>query len=462
MSGSKRKLEVDFLRRGSLMGLGSALGGVRGLVTLVALSAFGPMTISMYGIALSVYGIAVVLCAGHSVAVISRLSRYPVGGEPNGACRTHFTEIVATAWASTIALVMLTFGFGVISAMLLPLHSGQFAGPEGDATGKVVLLPIDVGQFAVAYAAATVGAVLLPLGQCLVGRQQVLGLERVSTVHSLETFAIGTGLALIGIHLAPNAETALAAIGAGGLCAEIWGFVRRRNSLDAGDHGIIRAGLVRFASRPRRAFRGVPRTAAGGYDGIVLLSAFAVVSQLAFHVSPLTGAVTVTAIAFLRSIVVPLKSVGLVGGRLVVQGSAGNTIDASLIRRVIGAVACLLVPAGAVIALAPWPLQHLLGLPPGPDVELVIRLVGVQLMLEPVTGVGSAMLKIIVKPTTVLLPLVLCMWGFALPMISISTAMHASSLLSIWTILLTARIAFCVCVLFGLVRTCAPRAAGIA
>lgn len=423
------------------MALGSALGSIRGLITLVALSGLGPTTVSMYGIALSIYGIAVVLCAGHSVAVISRLSRYPLGGEPNGECRTHFTEIVATAWASTIALVTLTIGFGAISA---------------------ILLPVDSGQFAVAYAAATVGAFLLPLGQCLVGRQQVLGLERRSTRHSLETFAIGTGLALLGIGLAPNAETALLAIGLSGLGAEIWGFVRRRNSLGPGDRGIIRAGWVMFASRPLRTFRGVPHTAAGGYDGIVLLSTFTLVSQLAFHVSPLTGAVTVTAIAFVRSIVIPLKSVGLVGGRLVVQGSAGGAIDASLIRRAIGTVACFLVPVGAVIALAPWPLQQLLGLPPGPDVELVIRLVGVQLILEPIAGVGSAMLKIIVKPTTVLLPLVLCMWGFVLPVIAIGTAMHTSSLLSIWTILLTARIAFCVCVLFGLLSTSPPRAAGIA
>lgn len=440
MSESKRTFEVDFLRRGSLMALGSALGSIRGLITLVALSTFGPTTVSMYGIALSVYGIAVVLCAGHGVAVISRLSRHHLGVEPNRESGTLFTEIVSTAWASTIALVTLTFSFGAISA---------------------ILLPIDAGQFAVAYAAATIGAVLLPLGQCLLGKQQVLGLERRSTMHSLETFTIGTGLALVGIRLAPSAEIALLVIAVSTLGADVWGFVRRRNSLDARDRGIIRAGWVRFTSRPLRAFRAVPHTAAGGYDGIVLLSTFTLVSQLAFHVSPLTGAVTVTAIAFVRSIVIPLKSVGLVGGRLVVQGSPGGSTDAGLIRRAICTAACFLIPVGAVIALVPWPLQHLLGLPPGPEAELVIRLVGVQLILEPITGVGSAMLKIIVKPTTVLLPLVLCMWGFALPAIAIGTAMNTSSLHSIWTILLTARIAFCACVVFGLVKTSTPRTASI-
>ena len=202
MSESKRTFEVDFLRRGSLMALGSALGSIRGLITLVALSTFGPTTVSMYGIALSVYGIAVVLCAGHGVAVVSRLSRHHLGGEPNRESGTLFTEIVSTAWASTIALVTLTFSFGAISAILLPIDAGQFAG---------------------AYAAATVGAVLLPLGQCLVGKQQVLGLERRSTMHSLETFAIGTGLALVGIRLAPNAEIALLALAVSTLGADVWG-----------------------------------------------------------------------------------------------------------------------------------------------------------------------------------------------------------------------------------------------
>lgn len=432
---------MDFLRRGSLMALASALGGIRGLVTLVALSAYGPTTVSAYGIALSVYGIAVVLCAGHGVAVISKLSRFFLAGESTGESRTHFTELVSTAWASTFALVTLTFGFGAISAMLQPLDSGQFV---------------------VAYAAATVGAALLPLGQCLVGKQQVLGLERRSTMHSLEAFAIGTGLALVGIRLAPNAETALLAIAVSSLGADAWGFVRRLNSLGASDRGILRAGWARFASSPRTAFNRVPRTAAGGYDGIVLLSSFTLASQLAFHVSPFTGAVTVTAITFVRSIVIPLKSVGLVGGRLVAQGSPSGTSDARLIWRAIGSVACFLVPVGVVIAVAPWPLQYLLALPPGPEVELVIRLIGLQLILEPITGVGSAMLKIIAKPTAVLLPLVLCMWGLALPAIAIGTAMDTASLLGIWTILFTARIAFCACVVFGLFRTSMPGAASIA
>lgn len=413
------------------MALGSALGSFRGLITVVALSAFGTATVSVYGIALGVYGVAVVLCAGHGVAVISRLSRFHPSSDERGESRPHFIEVISTAWASTIVLILLTVTFGTISAMLLP---------------------VDIGLFAAAYASATIGAVLLPLSQCLIGKQLVLGLERISTVHFIETFVIGVGLTLLGVLLSPSSELALLAVGFSGVIADAWGFIRRHRSLGPADRGIIQAGLTRFLARPTRAFRSVLPVAAGGYDGVVLLVAFTVVSQLALQVNPLTGAVTVTVIAFIRSIVIPLKSVGLVGGRLIVQNSRAGDIDRRLVRRAIRAVAYILVPFGALIALAPEPVQHLLGLPTGPDVEFVVRLMGVQLMLEPVTGVGSAMLKVIVKPTTVLLPLTLCMWGFAVPAIAISAAINALSLLSIWTVLIAARVAFGICVTIGLIR----------
>jgi len=416
------------------MAAGSALGTVRGLITLVALAAFGPTTVSMYGISLSVYGVAVVLCAGHGIAVVARLSRHHAGRMAVGESRAPFVELLATAWASTVALITLTLLFGVISALVLP---------------------VDPVEYATAYAAATIGAVLLPLGQCVIGKQQVLGMERTSTAHSIETFLIGTALALIGIWLAPSASIALVAIGLSGLCADAWGFARRRASLGSQDRGVIRAGLHQFLAAPMTTMRGVPRTAAGGYDGLVLLTTFTTVSQIALHVSPTAGAVTVTVITFVRSIVIPLKSVGLVGGRLVVQQSRTLTHSRDLVRRVIRTVACFLVPVGAVIAIAPWPLQQLLGLPPGQDVEWVIRLVGIQLILEPIAGVGSGMLKVIVKPTSVLLPLLLCMWAFALPTIAILAATQHLTLVGIWLVLLIARVIFSTCVLIRLVHASA-------
>ncbi|SMQ73947.1 hypothetical protein SAMN06295909_3492 [Plantibacter sp. VKM Ac-1784] len=431
MSESKRRFRRDFLRRGSLMALGSAFGGVRAMVTIIALAEFGPTTVSTYGIAVNVYGIAVVLCAGHGIAVVSRLSHLRMRGQSDAAGSEQFTEIISTAWASTFVLVVLTCGFGAISTALIP----------GDR-----------GQYVLAYAAATVGAILLPLGQCLAGKQQFLGLERLSTQHSFETFVIGTGLALLGTGVAPDATTALLSIGLSGIAAEAWGFARRRDSLGERDRGIIRAGWSVFTSSPAQTLRNVPRTAAGAYDGVVLLSTFALVSQLAASVGPLPGAVTVTAIAFVRSVVIPLKSIGLVGGRLVVHRSDRRLIDSGLIRQAIGTVAYVLVPVGAALALAPWPLQHVLGLPQGHDTELVVRLVGFQLMLEPIAGVGSAMLKVIVKPTAVLLPLTICMWGLTLPVIAIGSAAGALSLPTIWAVLLTARGAFCACVWVGLVR----------
>lgn len=436
-----RSFEADFLRRGSLLALGSALGSFRGLITVVALSAFGSSTVSVYGIALGVYGVAVVLCAGHGVAVISRLSRFHAGLDEHAESRPHFVEIISTAWASTIVLLLLTATFGTISA---------------------ILLPVDTALFIAAYTSATIGAVLLPLSQCLIGKQLVLGLERISTVHFIETFIIGVGLALIGVLLSPSANIALLAVGIGGVLADAWGFIRRYRSLGPGDRGTVRAGLASFIAGPMRPFRGVLRVAAGGYDGVVLLVAFTVVSQLALQVSPLTGAVTVTLIATIRSIVIPLKSVGLVGGRLIVQNSPDGVINSSLVRRAIRAVAYILVPIGALITLSPEPVQYLLGLPTGPDVELVVRLMGVQLMLEPITGVGSAMLKVIVKPTTVLLPLTLCMWGFAVPAVAISAALDTLSLLNIWTVLIAARIAFGICVTAHLIRACTHELPNIA
>lgn len=402
-----------------MVAAGVFLAGVRMLILLVLLGRFGDSVVGSFGYAQNVYGIVAVLCAGHGIAVMAALAgSSPAGSNP---ARARLLPILTTAWASTALLVLLALLFGATSVLVLPVH-----------------VPI----FAAAYLAATTSAVFLPLAQSFTGLQQVRGHEYRSLLHTVEGFVISVGLGGAGVLLASDAVFAVTAIGLGCFFGDLWSTARRYMSVRGEVRGLPTAALRVFLSAPKTALARVPRTAAGGYDGLILMTSFIVVSQVAVSHGAATGAATVTLIAAVRTIVVPLKSFGIVGGRLIRSQTSDPMTTARLFWLLVRVGAIAIAPLGLVCLIVPAAPIALLQLESTSDVEFAVRLVGGQLLLEPLTGLGAAMLKVIVKPTALLLPLATSLLGWALPATLALNALSDLTVAGIWTILLIGRIGF--------------------
>lgn len=151
---SPERFRRDFAFRGLVLGAGSFIPGVGGLVVLSALQRFGEEVTASYGFALSVYGLVAVLCSGHGIAAVARLSRSIAAGESTSRQRLVFAELVATALAATATLI-------ILAALV----------------GTVVLVSGDVDKptFVAAYSSLLIGSFLFPVGQAIAGWQQVRG-----------------------------------------------------------------------------------------------------------------------------------------------------------------------------------------------------------------------------------------------------------------------------------------------
>ncbi|WP_157579795.1 MULTISPECIES: hypothetical protein [unclassified Plantibacter] len=395
------------------------------LILLVALGRFGDAVIGSFGYAQNIYGIAALLCAGHGIAVVASLA--PLRQDSSGsAARSRLLRIMTTAWASTAVLIVLAAVFGALSALILP-----------------IALPVFLGT----YLATMTSAIFLPIAQSLSGLQQVRGHEHRSLLHTVEGFIISIGLSLAAINWATDAAVAVTAVGVACVAGDLWSTLRRYRSLAGEIRGIPTLALRSFVEAPRAAFALVPRTAAGGYDGLILMGAFLVVSQVALLQSPATGAAVVSLIAVVRTIVVPLKSFGIVGGRLIRKQTTDPTDTARLFWRLVRVGAIALTPVGLVCVIAPGVAMAVLHLPDTADAELAVRLIGVQLLLEPITGLGAAMLKVLIAPTALLAPLAIALWAWAVPAVLIANLFTELTAASIWGILLIGRLLFCALVI---------------
>ncbi|MEV5558129.1 hypothetical protein AB0L44_31125 [Nonomuraea wenchangensis] len=179
----------------------------------------------------------------------------------------------------------------------------------------------------------------------------------------------------------------------------------------------------------------------------VMMGSFALITLAAAQVDDET-AVTVTAlVSLMRTIIIPLKSYGLVGGRMATAPGHGLRPD-QRVRLFATVIADLLLPLSVTMIFAPTAMLHLIGLEAasGPAV-LAVRPAGAQLLLEPITGFGAAALKILVGPSAAITALLISMAGVALPVVAVLLVSANLSVASIWGALLSARICFALLVL---------------
>ncbi|MFW6641412.1 hypothetical protein ACOALZ_15380 [Nocardiopsis algeriensis] len=407
----------DFLSRGTKAALAVFLAGSKVLLFFSALSGYAPEVAASYGSALTLLLVCLTLGTAYQVLVVSRLRRDTLLKDPE---RT--AELAATVLAGSVFLAL--GALAASGAALAFQHSpGLFAAFLLTYLPAVLLAPVT-------YAA---GGVLLVTGQ-----------EGVRLRTSAENFVAHALLAAAVFLWEPSPVVALVVIGAGcslvDLATLVRTVVRTEPQARAAVLRSVREGARRMWSAP--VLRAVPGSFAGALDALVLVAAFAVVSQVVTVLPAAQAAAALACIAVVRTLVVPLKPYGMVAGRLLRASGADLREQARRLRLFTASTALLLWPLALVFLALPGPVAGLLGLEADPVVLWGVRLVGAQLLLEPCAGFLSSVLKVVVAPHATVRSLVVVLWCGALPAIGLLAVSGHLTLVSLWSVLLLARAGF--------------------
>jgi len=407
----------DFVSRGTKMALALFLPGAKVLIFFFTLSSYAPEVPASYGSSLSLLLVILALATAYQILVVSRLRRETLlgGGEKQAT-------LAAVILAGSVLLAVAALAVGV--GALVFQHSPAL--------------------FAAYYAAYLPAIVISPLLSAAGGVLVVTGQEGVRLRTSVENF-VGYALLATAVSLwQPAPVLALAVIGAGCSLIDFGTLFRtvlrtepaaRRAVVQA-----VRAGARRMFSGP--VLRSVPGSFSGSFDVLVLVVTFAVVAQIATSLPAAQAAATVTFITVIRTLVVPLKAYGMVGGRLL-RAAPGTPRDhGHRVRVYTVSIALLLWPIALLFLVGPVPIAGLLGLEQDPVVIWGLRLVGLQLLLEPWAGFLSSVLKIVVAPHATVRSLVLLLWCTAVPVIVLLALTGLLDLLSLWLTLVAARAGF--------------------
>ena len=199
--------------------------------------------------------------------------------------------------------------------------------------------------------------------------------------------------------------------------------------------------LTRFAQCPVRIFpswgisnlgKEVSLRLAAGADGLVYMTIFLLATTVATRSSVTSGAAVAIAVAVMRLLIIPIKQLGLVGGRLIAQGAFESPRTGLRTIRVTASFACIV----AALFVLTW------GAVPGDMPMSLAVLLAVQLLIEPVAGVQFAVLKVAVGPEAGVALLLICYW-IAAPALLIGAALLGlDEPWMIWIVLLAVRLAF--------------------
>lgn len=429
----ERVLRRRFVSAGTQLAASVFLIGLKGLVFLWALGDQPPAATAVYGTLLAAVGVAVVLVSGLELHVMSNCRGVAPGRvamDPRSVQALGRAGSAAVAAALVLTVVLLAAG---VIASALPTRT--LAGlPSGDVMtyywariGPVALLPVT----------SLVSAVLV-----LAGREG-LALRRAA-----ENLALAVVASAALRWLDPSVAHALLLLGLIGALLDVHALLRPLLSLGTSRPVVVaslRFGVVHLCTAPRAAFRSMPQTMTAGVEAIVLATSFAAMTLLAVAAAPQTGAAVGALITVYRAVVVPLKSCAVVAARLALSPTGFVTLTAGQrMRTCRRAVAWLLYPLAGLLLTAPHVPAVLLGAAADtPGVATALRLLGVQLLLEPRTGCTAGALKVLVAATATLTAQMVSLWALALPVMLLLAATERLSLVTLWLTFLASRVIFC-------------------
>lgn len=226
-------------------------------------------------------------------------------------------------------------------------------------------------------------------------------------------------------------ELSMLLAGAAGSAAAVAALIYRLHVLGRiGKHSVRAFG--RLPASARRA--GIAVRLAAGADGVVYMTVFLVATIVATRYALESGALIALAVSVMRLLIVPIKQLGLVGGRLLAQGKFGDPRIGLRTIQITAAYACM----AAALAVVVW------GAVPSDLPILLGCLLAAQLLIEPVAGVQFAALKIAIGPAAGVRLLLVCYWVIAPLLLVLIAAFGIGEAWVIWTALLAVRIVFAV------------------
>ncbi|MDB1086758.1 hypothetical protein PJ985_04155 [Streptomyces sp. ACA25] len=426
-------LARQFLVAGTQLATASLLTGLVGLLLFIPLTDH-TTAVSAYGTALMAMSVLTLLASGATVWVVQRLSGRPGSAPSPGTGKRSGSppesDAAETALADICAVVLA--GMAALVPLLL-------------VVGTAIALTDGGGLGTVAYWARVPGMLFVPMSAVLSGLLVLEGRQRVQLRIAGENLLLVTVAAVTLSRFSLSPEAVLIAVGLIGVALDGFTFFRlwlRLGTSRTRLRTALRAGRRQLCTAPRVHLRRLPSLAAGTMDGLVMMSSFLVIVLAANQVSAATAAVTAMLVNVARTLIVPLKQFGIVGGRLARSAEAPEGTEQRL-RLYTTCVTLLLAPFAVVLLLFPSVVSGLAG---GafahPDAETVIRLLGAQLLFEGITGFGASALKILLSPGASLPYLAAVMYGLVVPLILALAVTGHLTLILLWTVMLGGRIAF--------------------
>lgn len=420
-----REFRRQLRRRGGALAVAGLVTGFSTTATLVvAAPRLGAGAVSALALAGTISAILTLIFSGFALAVVRHGAHAGRSGpDANHGASSAGEPFWALAIAAGVTIAVVLTALALVIGALFPTER---------LLAWALLLLVPQG-------------LVVPAQEVLIGLQQAAGADRRILSNALTGLAFRMAGA-VAVVVVPCTDIAgIALLGGAGIAAAGWTLRRElasllqftsRRRLAAG----FRNGLREFLGTPLRTVRRVPGATAGSYDGLVQLVSFATVLRLATLLPAAEAASTAIGITALRSLVLPLKQVGLVAGRLIVRmghspgerttllGAAARCAAPATTALSVG---CLLTAAsGTALSFLPH------------AAAIVLCMVGAQTLVEPVTGVTASALRVLLSPTATTGSLALIMWAGVLPALAIQAGSGHLTLWGLWSTLLAARLGY--------------------
>lgn len=359
----------EFLRRSWLV-VGAGLLATAGL--LYALSAVGrgvgEEALAAAGLAVTLLNIVAVVGAGHGIRLIQ--TYFSAGRDPDARLQVVRSRSLNARDASLVL---------VLAWALAGLVASTFVD--------------QVGYFAVAWSVSLPGFVLAPHVAVSSSLMQ-LG-DNESRILRSAVVAVAIELVAISLLLRfpPAPAVLLAAILAAGQLGTVGVLFSYRRFLRRHQPEAWAASRLAGPGWFERGWLAELRLASfTAWDALAIMGYYALAVSLAgLHSASVAAAVAMVA-SVNRAIIVPLKSAGLVGGRLVRQSGADD--PGPVARRQTHAIAAIMLVAAAAVVLVGQFSDPLMGIPTAVGAT-AFALGGVQLLLEPWVGFASGQGKVL-------------------------------------------------------------------
>lgn len=411
-----------FLKRGGQLSTALFFSGLTGLIFSSALINVNPVIVSAFGISLSLYLWIVTPFLGFRIFIVSKASDKMQNG------------------LFEAALLATLFGF-CLYAIFAYIFIFNYENPYKELLSTYIFIQ------ALSIPMSVICAILSGL---LVrqGNEKILA---TTTFHIIVLEVLFVIWIVVGPL--PDDKILIELIGIQGVISSIYMMIRYLGALDI--NGWQSFQKLSFRTKKfywRQGFGIIKQVVAGASDVIILSSSFFILLSLIAHVDPGTAAVTTLGIAIVRTFVIPLKSFGTVGGRILLN-QKDPIKTAQLDREFFYLIVWGCTGISGIFALLALLLPSL-----GPMFskqfttqggQWVLLAIAIQFLLEPWAGFRSAALKITITPAATLPQLAIALWGIVLPVGFLLFHVGHLNIFTLWILLLSGRLIFLLLIQFS-------------